>query len=268
MLPSLNTAVSGLQQFEQEISVIGNNIANVDTTGFKGSRALFQDTFSQALNSPTMQVGSGVSTAAIQNNFTQGTYQSTGIDTDLFINGPGFFSVRNAVDNTQYVTRAGDFNVDSSGYLVNSSGMRVQGYTDTGLSTVGDVMIDATGAPGTGASYKSCSIDNSGVITVALSDGTSFVRGQVLLENFQDTDYLSKAGGNLYTASAAAGSTGLVAPQSNGTGALQSGALEMSNVDLTDQMAGLIAAQRAFEANARMITTSDELLQDVVNLKR
>ena len=179
MLRSLNTAVSGLQEFQQDIDIIGNNIANVNTTGYKDSRADFEDTFSQALSS-NVQVGSGVTTADTAMNFSQGTINNTGVSTDLAISGPGFFEVRNPADNATYTTRAGDFHVDDNGYLVTNSGMRVQGYDDAGLSTVGDIQIDATGAPSTatpGATASSYTIDPNGQVVVTLSDQTQFVRG-------------------------------------------------------------------------------------------
>jgi flagellar hook protein FlgE len=274
MLRSLNTAVSGLQQFQEDIDVIGNNIANVNTTSFKESRVDFEDTFSQALGagSPSNQVGTGVTTGAIQSNFTQGSISSTGVSSDLAISGQGFFVVRDATDNSQYVTRAGDFQLDSSNHLVTNGGLRVQGYSDAGLGSIGDLQIDATGAPATaaaGAAVKSWSIDSSGKITVTLSDNTEFVRGQVLLQNYSNPGALVKEGANLYSASSAAGPLSqLTPPNTKGLGKLQSSALEMSNVDLTSEMANLITAQRAFQANARVITTSDEILQEITTLKR
>jgi flagellar hook protein FlgE len=274
MLRSLNTAVSGLQQFQLDIDVIGNNIANVDTTGFKDARVNFEDAFSQAIGagSPSNQVGSGVTTSATQNNFNQGTISSTGYGSDLAIAGQGFFIVRNAQDSSQYVTRAGDFHLDSSGYLVTNGGLRVQGFSDASLATMGDLQIDATGAPSTAATdatVKSWSIDQSGKIMVTLSDNTQFVRGQVLLQNYSDPGALVKEGANLYSAGSAAGPLSQpTPPQTKGLGGIQSGALEMSNVDLTAEMVNLITAQRAFQANARVITTSDEILQEIASLKR
>jgi flagellar hook protein FlgE len=274
MLRSLNTAVSGMQQFQEDIDVIGNNIANVNTTGYKDARLDFEDTFSQALGvgSPSNQVGTGVTTGATQNNFNQGTINNTGFGSDLAISGQGFFVVRSTADNAQFVTRAGDFHADSSGYLVTNDLLRVQGFSDAGLTTSGDLQIDATGAPATaaaGATVKSWSIDQSGKIMVTLSDNTEFVRGQVLLQNYSDPGALIKEGANLYSAGTAAGPLSqLSPPQTQGLGEIQSGALEMSNVDLTAEMANLITAQRAFQANARVITTSDEILQEVANLKR
>jgi flagellar hook protein FlgE len=268
MFPALNTAVSGLQQFQTEIDVIGNNIANVNTTAFKDARANFQDSFSLALK-PNVQVGSGANIASIQNDFNQGAMNNTGIDTDLYINGQGFFIVKNTADNTQYATRAGDFKLDQQGFLTTQSGLRVQGYSDAALGTIGDIKIDAVGAPATaapGAAVKSFSIDKTGKIYITLTDGTQF--GQVLLQNYRDPSALLREGGNLFSATTAAGALTLTPPQAGGNGVIQSGALELSNVDLTGEMADLIVAQRAFQANARMITTSDEILQEVVNLKR
>lgn len=272
MLPSLNSGVSGIQQMQQRMNVIGNNIANVNTTGYKAARTIFEDAFSQNLGGPDMQVGTGVSTSSIRSLFRQGPVTNTGVPTDLAITGEGFFVVRNTLDNAQYVTRAGEFHVDAGGYLVTDGGFRVQGFADAGLSTQGDLRIDATGAPATAdpaATVASFTIDDLGKINVRLTDGTEFVRGQVLLQRFQNPLALVKEGGNMYTGMAAAGA--LAQPQpplSNGMGRISAGALEMSNVDLTSEFASLITTQRAFQANARIITTSDEVLQDVVNLKR
>jgi len=273
LFPALNTAVSGLQQFQQDISLIGNNIANVNTTGFKTERMDFQDTLSQALGTdPEIQIGSGVATAGTQSNFGTGTISSTGVATDLAISGDGFFVVRNASSNSQYLTRAGDFHRDGNGYLVTADGLRVQGFSDSGLSSMGDLKIDATGAPASaaaGATLASYNIDSSGRINVTLSDGTSFARGQVLLQNCNDPNALAKQGANLYAQTAAAGLLSQpAAPQSAGLGTIHSSALEMSNVDLTTEMTNLITAQRAFQANSKIITTSDEILQELVNLKR
>jgi flagellar hook protein FlgE len=276
MLPSLNSAVSGLDAFQQQMDVIGNNIANVDTAGFKAGTVDFADQFSSVLGNAggvnTLQAGTGVSIAAIVNNFSQGTVSNTGVPTDLAVSGNGFFVVRDSVTNAQYVTRAGDFQLDANGYLVTPNGGRVEGFSDSGLTTQGDIKIDTAGMPATSdpnATITSYTIDAQGKVNVNLSDGTSFVRGQILLQNFQSPQALVNAGNNLFTATAAAGGlTAPVAPGASGTGKVQSGALELSNVDLSGEMANLIVAQRAFEANSKVITTSDELLQVLVNMKR
>jgi flagellar hook protein FlgE len=273
MFPALNTAVTGLQQFQQDINVIGNNIANVDTTAYKDQRIDFQDTLSQVLGTnPSVLVGTGVTTTPTESNFAGGAIESTGVGTDLAINGNGFFVVRDPTTGAQYLTRAGDFQLDANGYLVTSSGLRVQGYSDSGLSTMGDIQINASGAPSTaaaGATVSSFGIGQNGDITVTLSDGTNYTRGQVLLQNCEAPNALANAGNNLYSVTAAAGALSKsVAPGTSGVGGIQSDALESSNVDLTSEMSNLITAQRGFEANAKIITTSDEILQDLVNLKR
>lgn len=283
MLGSLTAAVSGLDDFQEEMNVIGNNIANVDTSGFKAGIVDFADAFSNVLQAPTastgttsgsasIQVGSGVTITGINSNWLQGVLSTTGVPSNLAISGNGFFMVRDTVTNAQYATRAGDFSVDSNGYLITDTGERVQGYSDAGLSTLGDIKIDSTGAPATaapGATVSSFSIGNNGQVSVTLSDGTTFVRGQVLLQNFQDPNALVNEGNNLFSNTTEAGPlAALTAPGASGLGAVKSGALELSNVDLSNEMANLITAQRAFEANSKIITTSDEVLQTLVNMKR
>ena len=281
MLGSLNSGVSGLRQFQTKMNVIGNNIANSNTIAFKAARADFADALSQSLRdtslgTPTMQVGSGVSTVAIKNNYESGSTASTGVETDLAISGEGFFVVRDTVNDKEYATRAGDFRVSEAGYLVTNSGLRVQGYNDAGLTTRGDILIDTAGLPATSdptATVDGYSIDGTGSITVKLSDNTEFVRGQILLQKFQNPQALLKEGDSLYSGLAGAGPLGGGTPQTevpgtNGLGTLQTGRLELSNVDLTEEFANLITTQRGFQACARVITTSDEILTELVNLKR
>jgi flagellar hook protein FlgE len=283
MLTSLNSAVSGLDSFQEDMDVIGNDIANVNTTGFKGANVDFADAFSETLRAPggasattsgsaSIQIGTGVTITGIKNNWNQGALTTTGVPTNVAISGNGFFMVRDTITNAQFATRAGDFSVDPNGYLVTDTGERVQGFSDAGLTTLGDIKIDTTGMPATSdpaAVVQSFGIDGQGKLTVNLSDGTSFVRGQIMLQNFTDPDELINQGDNLYSNAAAAGPlAALTAPGSSGLGNIQSGALESSNVDLSGEMANLITAQRAFEANSKVITTSDELLQTLVNMKR
>jgi flagellar hook protein FlgE len=269
MLRSLDSGVSAMEQFQQQMDVIGNNLANVNTTGFKGARVDFADALSQTLQGPgpggSIQVGTGLSTSAIANQFEQGAITQTGGPNDLAISGNGFFEVKDPVTGATYVTRAGDFNVDTNGYLVTSTGMRVQGYSDTGLSTIGDIKLDNNGSTSPLASY---SFSPNGQISVLLQDGTQMVRGQVLLQNFTSPTSLIKEGNNLYSGMSAAGPMGtLSATGTNGNGTLVTRSLEMSNVDLAGEFSEMITSQRAFQASARVITTSDEILQELVNLK-
>ncbi len=288
MIRSLNAGVSGIHQFQSRLDVIGNNIANSSTIGFKAGRADFGDAFSQTLQAssggagglgslPGQQVGSGVSTTAIRNIFNQGSVNQTYVNTDLAINGEGYFMVKDPVSGNQFATRAGNFRLDDAGYMVTSDGFRLQGYTDAALSTVGDIKVDTGDKPDKAAADAKVSAFNitaTGVIEVTLSDATKYNRGQVLLQNFRDPQALLKEGNNLYSGISAAGPLGgaesptMGAPKTNGLGEIQSGALESSNVDLTNEFANLITTQRGFQASARIITTSDEILQEVVNLKR
>ncbi len=281
MLGSLNSAVSGLKNFQEKMDTIGNNIANVNTTGYKAARNDFADSFNETLQSSSastgtttgtdsMQIGTGVTTSAIKNIFTQGSMASTGVKTDLAIEGEGYFVVHDLASDAQLATRAGNFEKDTQGYLVTATGQRVQGYSDAGLTTIGDIKIDDAGKPAASTgSFQNYTIDQFGKINVTLTDGTQFVRGQVLLQNFQNQQALLKQGNNLYSGLNAAGPLATAgAPGTNGLGHIVPEHLELSNVDLANEFASLITTQRGFQANARIISTSDELLQELVNLTR
>ncbi|HEX4349322.1 MAG TPA: flagellar hook-basal body complex protein [Verrucomicrobiae bacterium] len=261
MLLSMDSGVSALEQFQQQLNVISNNIANVNTVGFKAANVNFADTLSETLGSNaagSTQVGTGVTTASITNDFsTPGAITNTGVESNLAIQGNGFFVVKDPTSGQSYVTQDGTFTVDNNGYLVTSSGMRLQG-------TAGDIKIAGTST----ASVSSYTIGTDGTVTVNLSDNTSTAVGQVELQNFANPDQLLKVGGNLYTPTAAAGASTAAAAGSNGLGTIQAGSLEMSNVDLAGQLTSLITVQSAYEANSKVITTSDNVLQTLTNLIR
>jgi flagellar hook protein FlgE len=286
MSTSLNTAVSGLDAYQEQMDIIGNNIANINTVGFKSATGNLANSFSDTLQAATaqagndnatdaMQIGTGVMTGSITNDWSPGGINTTNNPSNLYINGNGFFMVQDPVTGAQYATQDGTFQVNPSGYLVQSTtGMEVLGYATSALSgTAAPIKIDATGYTGNDptAVMTGFTINAQGIVTVNMSDGTSFQRAQVLLNNFTDPQALVSVGSNLYTNMGSAG--GLTAPIAAGSGSLVntsivSGALELSNVDLSSQMADLIVAQRAFEANSKIVTTSDEMLETVVNMKR
>jgi flagellar hook protein FlgE len=277
----MGSGVSALRTFEKGLEVIGNNIANVNTTGFKGSSVQYADSFSNILqhsssnglgSTNAIAVGTGVGVAGIATNFAQGQLSSTGNGTDLGISGNGFFTVKSPSDSTTYVTRAGNFSWNSSGYLTTLSGERVQGVTSAG--TVGDIKL---GTPPAGTELQSVSIDKSGNVIEFYSDGSSANTNQILLQSFSNPAALVKEGNNLFSGMAAAGPTtgsialsasGANAPGSNGLGSIQAGSLELANVDLTEEFSNLITAQRSFQAGSRLITVSDTVLDDIVNLKQ
>ena len=289
MLRALQSGVSGIQQFQNRLDVIGNNIANSNTIAFKSARVDFADAFSQTLQVSSasssgsgqagMQVGSGVTTSSVKNIFTQGALNRTGVGTDMAIDGDGFFVVRDPVSQVEYATRAGDFRLDSNNYLLTNKGLRVQGFNaanNTSGGAQGDIQIDANLAPATTnptATLTTFSVGRDGNINVHMSDGTQFMRAQILLQRFSDPQALLKEGDNLYSGIASAGPLGGTTPSAgqpgtSGLGGIESSALELSNVDLANEFASLIATQRGFQASARIITTSDEILQELVNLKR
>ena len=326
LLGSLTSGVSALRSFEHGLSIIGNNIANVLTTGFKSSTAHYSDSFSNLLrqsapsptggtgsNTTAQQIGTGVQLSGVTGNYAQGTLSSTANPTDLGISGNGFFRVRDTVNNREYVTRAGDFRIDDKGYLVTYDGFRVQGLSDGGASytatvvngalvytqtptapaAIGDLKVDfnygigngltnSTGGAFTDAQVEAgkpgvqgFTIDQQGNVVLSLTNGDTLVRGRVLLQDFRDPSALTREGNNLFGSLDAAGPVGGLGlsaanngPGTNGLGRVETGTLELSNVDLSDQFANLIQTQRAFQAGSRIITVSDTVLEDVINLKR
>jgi flagellar hook protein FlgE len=288
MIRSLNSGVSGLLNMQQQMDVIGNNIANVNTTGFKSARVNFADAFSDTLRAsssatgtssgtPALQIGTGVMITNIRNVFTQGAVVRTNTPTDLAIAGEGFYIVRDPITELQFATRSGAFRVDTNGYLVTDTGLRVQGFSDGALATRGDVMINDVGRPpeiSATAKMVGFAFDPKGQVKIKLDDGTEYTRGQVLLQKFSDPQALTKEGLSLFTNIGAAGPLGgsesptAEQPGTNGLGKIEMGSLEISNVDLANEFSNMITTQRAFQANARIITTSDEMLQELVNLKR
>lgn len=393
MLRSLFSGISGLRAHQTMLDVTGNNIANVNTTGFKASQAQFQDTLSQVLSNAggpqagvggtnPAQVGLGVRVAGITTNFQQGAAQLTNRSTDMMISGDGFFVVGKG--NEQFFSRAGAFDFDATGQLVTPDGGLVQGWaadangnidvnspladirlpiatlmgasetlgatfegnlpSDAAAGTVLNRQIDVYAPDGTSDSLNlaftrtaagwditatrdgvavgtatplSFAADGSlvgpatfaaGVVDVDLSaltgyaglttveastqtgraagtlqsfminaDGTllgSFSNGlkqplgRVALATFTNPAGLEKAGGSLFRTSVNSGDPQVGAAGTGGRGALSGGTLEMSNVDLSAEFTSLIIAQRGFQANSRVITTSDEMLQELVNLKR
>ncbi|HTI70343.1 MAG TPA: flagellar hook-basal body complex protein [Candidatus Limnocylindria bacterium] len=270
MLSTLNTAVSGLNYFQNQLEVIGNDVANSNTTGFKSGKVEAVDNFNKYFSpgsstASSIQIGSGVSTSSVSTDFQNGTIADTGYATDMAVDGNGYFTVQDPNSKINYVTRDGHFSVDTDHYLVNSSGYRVQGYKDGTLATVGDIQIDGAGFGGQMQGY---SIGGDGKITIIDGTGTPQTRGQVLLQTFSNQSALVKQGGNMYANTAAAGASTAAPPSTAGNGKLRVKALEQSNVDLAGELTSLITMQRGYQANARIVTTTDDILQEVVNLKR
>lgn len=277
MLRSLNSGVSGLKGFQTKLDVIGNNIANVNTVGFKKGRVVFEDIFSQTVKGATgpaeattganatpatgginpIQVGLGIRVGSIDTLHTPGSPTTTNIGTDLYIDGDAFFVVKDAAEKP-FLTRAGNFTLDSNNNLVNQNGMFVVGQDGEPI-----IIPDE---------YISFSIDANGKIIGVDADGASkdsgLKIGTVAVDNPKG---LLKAGGSLYTLTPNADADAidiktLLGEESNAQ--IISGALEMSNVDLSEELTEMITAQRGFQANSKIITVSDQILEELVNLKR
>ena len=410
MMRSMFAGVSGLKNHQIRMDVIGNNIANVNTTGYKSSRVTFQDTLAQTLSGATapqrnrgginpMQVGLGCGLASIDVLHTAGNLQTTGVNTDLALQGNGFFIVGDGTNN--YYTRAGNFGMDTSGRLVYTNGLQLQGWiadpvtgvintngrvegirlpiNDTvdphatseialsgnlnsetpiapadgsrftrnieifdslGNPHVLNIVFEKTAAnewdcivqdplgvvlhtegitfdtnghlatggpnfaitynPGTGASpinanidissltqqkadessvgyeqdgyamgyLNTFKIDSSGKIIGVFTNGQTKDIAQVAVATFSNPAGLEKAGQTMFQVSSNSGSPQINPSGVGGSGSITPGTLEMSNVDLSQEFTDMIVTQRGFQANSRIITTSDEMLQELVNLKR
>ncbi|HVY27852.1 MAG TPA: flagellar hook protein FlgE [Polyangiaceae bacterium] len=435
VLRAMYSGVSGLRAEGEALGVVGDNIANVNTTGFKSQRALFEDVLGHSILAGTASSmpGSGVKVGDIQQMFTQGTLQNTGVSTDVALNGDGFFVVKGTVDglSSNFYTRAGTFNIDRDGYLTNPAGLKVQGYAANGDGTFaasisdvkaptaalparatenievtanldaaatpidtatnpwdaqnpantsnfsttmtvydslgnghtmdiyfrksdtvantwdyhvlakGDDVVGGTpgqnfeigtggtmnfttngalntitgnnitvdfnnatagqaialdfgtpiGAGGTGldgttqfagasnvssqsqdgyasGDFSGVAIDGTGVVQGLYTNGQKIAMAQLAIAKFRSNDGLGRAGQNLWIETRDSGTAAMGTAGSGGRGATSAGALEGSNVDLAEEFVGLIQHQRSFSANSKTITTADEMLQELINIKR
>lgn len=281
MLRSMYSAISGLKNHQTMLDVVGANIANVNTVGYKAERTSFKELISQTVRGASgataarggtnpLQVGLGAGIASIDQLMTQGNLQTTSVVTDVAIQGDGFFQVQDQAGTEIYFTRAGNFSLDEQGgtsYLVTADGYYVWGRTDGGNGIVEPA--DPLGRIGIPTTAKSVAIDQTGLVSYI--DGTSGAvvqAGRIQVAKFGNPAGLERAGNSLLRASNNSGAAVLGDPTTGGRGQLVSGALEMSNVDLAQEFTNMISAQRGFQANSRIISASDELLQDLVNLKR
>jgi len=273
MLRSMYSGVSGMRGFQTKLDVIGNNIANVNTVGFKSGRVMFKDIMSQTVGGATApndtgqgginpkQIGLGVTVGSIDTIHLGGSAMTTNQPLDLRIDGDGFFAVQLGDDQAQpFLTRAGNFHIDPNRTIVTGDGMRVVASGGGVIEPLEDTVTGLT-------------IAQDGTLMLAMNDGTIQQGPKIGIVKVVNPEGLEKIGGNLYRMTANANPDGALevvdanSPEA-GTGAIISGQLEMSNVELTAEFTEMIVAQRGFQANSRIITTSDEVLQEVVNLKR
>ena len=286
------------------MDVIGNNISNVNTIAYKTKSVVFNDIFSQTISEAAgasansggtnaKQVGLGMSISSIRVSTTEGSTQSTGNPLDFAISGQGFFVVQGA-DGVTYYTRNGATALDDEGNLVYTTGEHIMGN----MMADGDVGDGTTTLTGTVTTpldpividpdlYTDYSVNSNGIITAIVKDATAVNAaiaadggtqtvvdgqeveiGRIALATFVNDAGLTSEGSNLYSVSANSGDAVISFANEGASGSLNSGTLEMSNVDLANELTNMILMQRGFQASSRVITTSDTMLEELVNLKR
>ena len=260
MIRGLWTAASGMVAQQMQTDVISNNIANTNTTGFKKSRANFQDVMYQTLliagattpgggQVPTgIQVGMGVRPSSVQKSFTQGDITQTGNDLDFAIEGRGFFKVNH--NGEELYTRAGNFTKDSEGFITTPAGDRLQPEIQ--------IPIDTT----------LVTLQANGLLTAHGPGDTILLTEQIPLHNFVNPGGLFAAGQNLFRPTEGSGQPTEGIPGEDGLGSVSNNYLEMSNVSVVEEMVSMIVGQRAYEANSKSVQTADAMLGIANGLKR
>ena len=261
MIRSLWTAGTGMVAQQANLDVISNNLANVNTTGFKKSRTDFQDLMYQTMRQPGsstgpdtqlptgIQIGHGVRQVATQKMYGEGNFQNTGNPFDVAIEGDGFFQITMPDGNLAY-TRDGAFKKDSQGRLTTS-----EGYPLEPQITIPEKSTNLT-------------ISSDGRVSVKNSAGATEEIGQLTIARFINPAGLESIGRNLVKETEASGTASVGNPGEDGAGTLVNQYLEMSNVQVVEEMVNMIVAQRAYEVNSKAIQTSDDMLERAANLKR
>ncbi|HTP20373.1 MAG TPA: flagellar hook-basal body complex protein [Solirubrobacteraceae bacterium] len=285
-------AISGLDAHQTMLDVTANNLANVDTVGYKAQSAQFSDELSQLIQAGTtangfsagtnpLQVGLGTQIGSIDNVMTAGGVESTGNATNVAIQGNGWLRVANGnvsttpptFDATQY-TRAGDLTFNASGYLCTQTGQFVLGYGAQQNATTGQYSPVTTGTnpannpivvpPGS----TNVTIGADGSVNYQTPTGTSVTAGYISLSTFPNQAGMQRNGGSLWSSTAASGAETVGQPGTAGFGETISGELEQSNVDMGTEFTNMIEAERGYQANASTITTADQMMQTAVNMKQ
>ncbi|WP_371363141.1 Flagellar basal-body rod protein FlgG [Sporomusa rhizae] len=261
MIRSLWTAGTGMVAQQANLDVISNNLANVNTTGFKKSRSDFQDLMYQTMRQPGaatgpdtqlptgIQIGHGVRQVATQKMYGEGNFQNTGNPFDVAIEGDGFFQITMPDGNIAY-TRDGAFKKDSQGRLTTS-----EGYPLEPQITIPEKSTNLT-------------ISSDGRVSVKNSAGATEEIGQLTIARFINPAGLESIGRNLVKETEASGTASVGNPGEDGAGTLVNQYLEMSNVQVVEEMVNMIVAQRAYEVNSKAVQTSDDMLERAANLKR
>lgn len=274
---SFYTSLTGLKAAQSDLATVSNNVANVNSTAFKKSRTNFGDIFAAAPMQTTTQVaGQGTRITGIQQQFTQGTVETTDKTLDLAITGEAFFTVKTPPPTLQVsYTRNGAFKLDDNRFVVDTVGGRLQVFpwdaaaTPPAINTAAqtDLQIPLTkpGAPTVQLSSVGVTVD--GTVTATFANSTTQILGQVAMAAFPSNEGLRQKGDAHWEATLQSGAPVYGTANAGLHGAIRSGALERSNVDLTEELVALIAAQRNFQANAKAIETASTISNAIVNLR-
>ncbi|WP_422344411.1 flagellar hook-basal body complex protein [Parasphingorhabdus sp.] len=274
---SFFTSLSGLKAAQTDLNVISNNVANTNSTGFKKSRAQFGDLFAASPTQTTKTVaGQGVRLSGITQQFTQGTLQATDKTLDLAIAGDGFFAVRGQPPRQDLsFTRNGAFSVNSSREVTDTIGSKVQLLpvdasgvaTSTNIADMFDFILPDVDPGDPAALLTNISINGEGVVAATFSNGNQINIGAVAMASFSAIEGLRPIGDAHWQATGDSGPAQVNQAANGPLGQVRSGSLELANVDITEELVSLIAAQRNFQANAQAIETANTLSQTVINLQ-
>ena len=260
MIRALYTSTTGMLAQELQLNITSNNLANVNTTGFKKSNTQFEDLFYQTVRAAgaetagggmvpaSIQVGMGVRPSSVQRIWTQGDFVETGRELDMAIEGNGFFLIIR--DGEEFYIRAGNFTLDSDGFIVDSNGDRLQPEFSVPQETT------------------NITIDSGGIITALDAAGDILASQQLTIWGFVNPGGLNAVGDNQFVETEASGSPFEADPRTDSLGSLAQYFLETSNVDVTTELVNLIITQRAFESNSKGVTTADALLEIANSLVR
>ena len=277
---SMRTALTGLSASQTELSTIANNIANAATTGFKRSRTEFADLFSFDASGKTP--GTGVRVAGVTQQMKQGGLEFTGNALDLAIIGNGYFMLKDGPNTT--FTRSGNFRLDTNNLVVSATGAKVQFYPVSGDQFANTPSFPTTKVVGAqtvtaadelnvnslkpaGTTVSRLEMDNEGVLRATYSDGSIGAIGKLVVATFTTPSNLGQLGDNSWRQTSGSGVAQLGCVGVDDRGKIESGALESSNVEVTQELVGMITAQRNFQANAKTISTADQIAQAILNIR-
>lgn len=269
---SYYTSISGLKNAQTDLNVISHNIANAETNGFKKSRVEFADIVAaSALTNPKQQQGIGSAVESTTQNFSIGPVEQTGSALDVAITGDGFFELKSAAPggttSKTLFTRNGSFAIDEAGFINDGSGNRLQAFAPDADVTAapGDVQVPETNEAG--AKFAGITIASNGKISASYADSSTVELGTVSLATFIAPTGLKQVGSSNWVATGLSGEPQRGMPDTEANGALLSGSIEHSNVDIAEELVNLITAQRYFQANAKAIDTATQISQTIIGLR-